>query len=1303
MKGSKFLSILLSLIMVITLLPMDSVKVHADSDRRECINCNEWTDEYCTNCAGDHYCVCSSCEELWHCALCGGCYLNCDAEPCCDKCNSAICVDCAESEGYHCPDCHECFQGDEDMLCGNCFRCPNCVDTDICEVCGWCHECQSHCPLCDSCDYEDEKCEEDGEHCTQCCIECENCEECMLAKEQEPCEFCGLCEDCCVDNSCDACGMCAENPEYEDHKCAECDACFESGIDQCETCGLCEDCCQAAAAEQGCECGQFCQDEVSDNHICDNCGECFGITNYSEEAEAEGYCLCEDCYAEVKEIEEAGGEHNAKAKKTWSYNATHHWKDCMFCEDESHVTSKAAHNFSANGICRTCGFKDGSKIYITKQPMKKILNAKKDGEDGEKAYLNVTARGKANLFYEWQYKKDGVFVLFKNNEAIGYKGPSLIYTVKEGDCHDIMGTGKDRVIVRCRVTDGIHEVYTNEVPIIVRHTYDTKREVKNNDESHWYLCDDKTCNSCSKDIKHTYSTWTWNEDRTERKAKCKDCGYEKTYHKHSHDINGWSEFADEYNQWTLTNEATNEYTIEVDGYEYIIDERHHEGYCDVEGIDECGVYINEAHDWNPWWPVSATPLSKGERGGMHRTCKICEYDEDRVQKDKDGNPIYWEFGTHPVSVVGGSMDNSYGLVKDEETIHLTPEKKENYTFNGWKIEYEKLQTKNGSSYYDTVSGMVTYDEPNIEFLRYMFKLSDDLKTFTMSNVNDAGKWTFTAQYKEGCNHKKTEISGQMEATCGHVGYTGDTVCSECGKVMKSGEEIDKLEHKHTHMVEESKVVLDYKGDVVYRNKQPVYIYRKHELGDCVKHVKSYSGDIICDDCKKVVERGHVGTPEHDWEILNVIEKATNKKKGKNHCKCKKCGIEKDVVTDYTGPDYSVAPSRKEIAFNLEFGKKPQPVVIDFRRIGRNAKDIEKIVGVEYKLENTVDLKITGDMQITITPKMVNYGVFEKENYIDVEFLTKDGKKVWLHNQIPSQDEYIHVEMNILKSKEKYTLTVLNGDIMEGDGKNRKFYSTPRQYRAGEETYVVAPNEEIAGKFGNDCFIEWEVVSDESGIVKDYLTEVFGDDAQDDGFSLMMPNNDVVIRAKIKHEHDYEFTKTVVPTCTEEGYDLYSCKYGSETIKKNVKPALGHAWDNGKVTKKATKNAEGIKTYTCKHCHKTRTEKIAKLKTGSAASVKNLKKVKLRKLKAKKKAVNVTWKKLKGVDGYQIQYSLNKKFKKGKKFNTKKKLVKGGKLSKKLVKKLKSKKIYYVRIRAYVVVNGKKKFGVWSNKKKVKIK
>ena len=96
----------------------------------------------------------------------------------------------------------------------------------------------------------------------------------------------------------------------------------------------------------------------------------------------------------------------------------------------------------------------------------------------------------------------------------------------------------------------------------------------------------------------------------------------------------------------------------------------------------------------------------------------------------------------------------------------------------------------------------------------------------------------------------------------------------------------------------------------------------------------------------------------------------------------------------------------------------------------------------------------------------------------------------------------------------------------------------------------------------------------------------------------------------------------------------------------------------------------------------------------------VKKAALTKLKSsKKKTLTVQWKKLTGVTGYQIQTGLNKKFTKGKKTYT----VKKAKTTKKTIKKLKSKKKYFVRIRAYKTVNGKKYYGNWSKAKNVKVK
>ena len=94
--------------------------------------------------------------------------------------------------------------------------------------------------------------------------------------------------------------------------------------------------------------------------------------------------------------------------------------------------------------------------------------------------------------------------------------------------------------------------------------------------------------------------------------------------------------------------------------------------------------------------------------------------------------------------------------------------------------------------------------------------------------------------------------------------------------------------------------------------------------------------------------------------------------------------------------------------------------------------------------------------------------------------------------------------------------------------------------------------------------------------------------------------------------------------------------------------------------------------------------------------KTLPKVNLRVSKHKKgRKLVVCWNAVKGAKGYQLQYALNKKFKKKKSIQTKK--------TKYTIKKLKKKKTYYIRVRAYKM-NGKKKvYGKWSRVKVVKRK
>lgn len=82
----------------------------------------------------------------------------------------------------------------------------------------------------------------------------------------------------------------------------------------------------------------------------------------------------------------------------------------------------------------------------------------------------------------------------------------------------------------------------------------------------------------------------------------------------------------------------------------------------------------------------------------------------------------------------------------------------------------------------------------------------------------------------------------------------------------------------------------------------------------------------------------------------------------------------------------------------------------------------------------------------------------------------------------------------------------------------------------------------------------------------------------------------------------------------------------------------------------------------------------------------------------KKKIKASWSKVGVASGYQVMWSTYKNFSK----NYKTKSVKA-KYSSKTVTTAQSKKTYYVRVRAYKTINGKKVYSQWSSTKKVKTK
>lgn len=158
------------------------------------------------------------------------------------------------------------------------------------------------------------------------------------------------------------------------------------------------------------------------------------------------------------------------------------------------------------------------------------------------------------------------------------------------------------------------------------------------------------------------------------------------------------------------------------------------------------------------------------------------------------------------------------------------------------------------------------------------------------------------------------------------------------------------------------------------------------------------------------------------------------------------------------------------------------------------------------------------------------------------------------------------------------------------------------------------------------------------------------------------------------------------TCTKQEGFKYTCIYCNDTYNEYFETAkpLGHKWNKGTIVKYPSFVADGIMRFKCTRCTATKDEKISRYASTKITYAKS----------TKKKTAVVKWSKSKDADGYQFQYGLNKNFKKAKNVKTTKTNI--------TLKNLKSKKIYYVRVRAYKKVNGKTVYSKWSAKK-IKIK
>lgn len=926
----RLMSILLCLVMLFSLVPGAAVPVHAFwddyDDGQDCEYCDHyhWAENCCDGCGFCTVDCNSDCFAEFHCNDCGECLFN--TPYWCDECYK--CADCMEET--HCSTCAKCYIGEDDQLCGECYKGPCCSIT-ICDSCGFCDDCANddsdpmHCSLCNACFGAVDECVDDDDtgviHCIDCHTACEQCEECLLAKEV--CEDCGLCKECCMDNS-DAGGCpdgetCVESAEWEEHICPGCDGWVTDKEDEdefCQTCELCKECCEG---NSDCSEGMCAMDTDYADHFCEDCGLCFCDSDPCEDGcdqrckdccldavkamgcDHDDWCFSDSDFENHLKAEHSGAGHTHIASSSWSADGTQHWNPCRYCDGEK--MNAANHEYDAKGVCKVCGYISGSSIVITRQP--KSVKCKtsiygsgdyiEEPENGllfsEHNWVTFSVSAKSlkgdGLTYQWYLKNNATGKSYEMEETsyyVGVKTPTLKLSVSAEACQD----NYSYYCVISRSGDTSDTMKTAEAKLTASHAYSYKQAGvrvptddgertpkynvtwvdKNGDTHNGVVGGDPKCDGhklpCLFEESSLYEAHYMTSGTKERVfphtfvldrsldavgggrvdvLRCSVCDYTVPVKSHVHDY-GWN--------WDCTGFGSiYEYTFNIGGstktVEQLILESDyaHPEKCMVPGCEE---FIMVPHSWGRW-NVVLCPDTTGGKGGMEAECSVCEYKET---KKIDGD---WTKDTAIVTVKNGRATRM--IVKPGDKIKLYPEERDGQKAIGWKVEY--LREYNDRPY---VSKQWNYSQA-----KTLFKLVTNgsalewgctIPAFSAMGAPGGGQFFFEPVYA-GCDHSGgTTVLNAKAQVCDRKGYTGDTACADCGKVIKPGSDIyPPANAGHTGTLQP----LYYYGTLPSATTDASQGGKRYNArsGDC-KH-RAYEGDYRCTACGGTV-KGETGDFRH---------------------------------------------------------------------------------------------------------------------------------------------------------------------------------------------------------------------------------------------------------------------------------------------------------------------------------------------------------------------------------------------------------------------------------------------------------
>ena len=166
-------------------------------------------------------------------------------------------------------------------------------------------------------------------------------------------------------------------------------------------------------------------------------------------------------------------------------------------------------------------------------------------------------------------------------------------------------------------------------------------------------------------------------------------------------------------------------------------------------------------------------------------------------KDGSVRPTVSDGDATPYEVVFTSTDSNWG--KAETTVTLTVHKA-SCPSNMPQAKMEPAHSVKTVGEVELPQGWY-WEEADA-----LLELTDETAVTATAVYNGSDKGNYETESVEIvlirsiCEHAQTAVNGMREATCQVEGYTGDTVCTECGVTLLVGTAIPKTEHRFTSAV-----------------------------------------------------------------------------------------------------------------------------------------------------------------------------------------------------------------------------------------------------------------------------------------------------------------------------------------------------------------------------------------------------------------------------------------------------------------------------------------------------------------------